>query len=50
MLNRFAYVRPKSLDEAIKHLSSDGARVHAGGPDLLGCLRDHVFDVKKLVR
>jgi len=49
MLNRFAYVRPKSLDEAIKHLSSDGARVHAGGTDLLGCLRDHVFDVKKLV-
>jgi xanthine dehydrogenase YagS FAD-binding subunit len=49
MLNRFAYVRPKSLDEAIKHLSSDGARVHAGGTDLLGCLRDHVFDVKKMV-
>jgi len=49
MLNRFAYVRPKSLDEAIKHLSSDGARVHAGGTDMLGCLRDHVFDVKKLV-
>ncbi len=49
MLNRFAYVRPKSLDEAIKHLSSDGARVHAGGTDLLGCLRDHVFDAKKLV-
>ena len=49
MLNRFAYVRPKSLDDAIKHLSSDGARVHAGGTDVLGCLRDHVFDVKKLV-
>jgi xanthine dehydrogenase YagS FAD-binding subunit len=49
MLNRFAYVRPKSLDEAIKHLSSDGARVHAGGTDLLGCLRDHVFDAKELV-
>jgi xanthine dehydrogenase YagS FAD-binding subunit len=49
MLNRFAYIRPKVLDEAIKHLSSDGARVHAGGTDVLGCLRDHVFEVKKLV-
>jgi len=49
MLTRFAYIRPKSLEEAIKHLSSDGARVHAGGTDLLGCLRDQVFDVKKLV-
>ena len=49
MLNRFSYVRPKSLEEAIKHLFSDGALVHAGGTDLLGCLRDHVFDVKKLV-
>ena len=49
MLNRFAYVRPKTLDEAIKHLASDGARVHAGGTDLLGCLRDHVFNAEKLV-
>jgi xanthine dehydrogenase YagS FAD-binding subunit len=49
MLNNFSYVRPKSLKEAIKQLSSSGAGLHAGGTDLLGCLRDHVFDVKKLV-
>ena len=45
----FSYVRPRSLREAIQHLSSDGARVHAGGTDLLGCLRDNVFGTKKLV-
>src|SRR5512143_3303005 len=49
MLTRFAYIRPKSLDEAIKHLSSEGARVHAGGTDVLGCLRAQIFDVKKLM-
>lgn len=49
MLSHFAYIRPQSLEEAIAHLSSDGARVHAGGTDLLGCLRDHVFDAKKVV-
>jgi xanthine dehydrogenase YagS FAD-binding subunit len=49
MLSNFTYVRPKSLDEAFKHLSSGGARVHAGGTDLLGCLREHVFDASKVV-
>jgi xanthine dehydrogenase YagS FAD-binding subunit len=49
MLTNFSYARPKSLKEAIKHLSSPGAGLHAGGTDLLGCLRDHVFTVKKLV-
>ena len=45
----FSYIRPKSLKEAIQNLSSDGARVHAGGTDLLGCLRDNVFAAKKVV-
>jgi xanthine dehydrogenase YagS FAD-binding subunit len=49
MLANFSYTRPKSLKEAVKQLSSPGAGLHAGGTDLLGCLRDHVFDVKKLV-
>lgn len=49
MLSKFAYIRVKSLDEAIEHLSSPGARVQAGGTDLLGCLRDHVFEAKKVV-
>jgi xanthine dehydrogenase YagS FAD-binding subunit len=43
------YVKPKSLREAIDQLSSGGARVHAGGTDLLGCLRDDVFKTDKLV-
>jgi xanthine dehydrogenase YagS FAD-binding subunit len=43
------YVRPKSLKEAIDQLSSEGARVHAGGTDLLGCLRDDVFKAGTLV-
>ena len=43
------YVRVKSLKEAIRHLSSKGSRVHAGGTDLLGCLHDGIFEAKKIV-
>lgn len=49
MLSNFSYIHPKSLKEAVKQLSTDGARLHAGGTDLLGCLRDHVFEIKKMV-
>ena len=49
LMSNFAYVRPKTIQEAVKHLSSDGARIHAGGTDLLGCLRDEVFGAKKIV-
>lgn len=49
MLSNFTYVRPKSLEETFKQLSSEGAKVHAGGTDLLGCLRDHVFEASKVV-
>jgi len=49
MLTNFSYIRPKTLKEAVKALSSGGAVLHAGGTDLLGCLRDHVSDVKKMV-
>ena len=49
MLPNFDYVRPVSLRDAIKHLSSDGARIHAGGIDLLNCLRDGVLGVEKVV-
>jgi xanthine dehydrogenase YagS FAD-binding subunit len=48
-MSNFSYVRIRSLKEATEHLSSDGARVHAGGTDLLGCLRDNVFGAKKIV-
>ena len=49
MLPNFAYIRVRSLDEAIEHLSTEGARIHAGGTDLLGCLREQVFEAKKVV-
>jgi xanthine dehydrogenase YagS FAD-binding subunit len=45
----FTYVRPKSVREAFQHLSAGGARIHAGGTDLLGCLRDGVFTAEKVV-
>jgi xanthine dehydrogenase YagS FAD-binding subunit len=49
MVPSFSYIRPRSLDEAIDMLSLEGARIHAGGTDLLGCLRDRVFDVTTVV-
>ena len=49
MLPDFRYVRPASLSEAIKELSAPESRLHAGGTDLLGCLRDGVFSARKLV-
>jgi xanthine dehydrogenase YagS FAD-binding subunit len=49
MLSPFSYVRAESLDQAVKHLLSDRAVIHAGGTDLLPCLRDHVLDAGKVV-
>lgn len=49
MLAPFAYSRPRSTDEALAQLATEGARVLAGGTDLLGCLRDRVFGASKLV-
>jgi len=49
MLSNFAYVRAGSLEEAVDQLSSNNARIHAGGTDLLGCLRDGVFTADKVV-
>jgi xanthine dehydrogenase YagS FAD-binding subunit len=49
MLPGFAYIRPASLKEAVRRLGSEGARVHAGGTDLLGCLRDKVFGAERVV-
>lgn len=45
----FTYVRPKSLADAVGHLRSPKTRIHAGGTDLMGCLRDGVFGAEKLV-
>ncbi len=49
MLPNFNYIRPASLSEAVEQLSSPGARAHAGGTDLVGCLHDRVFDAKVVV-
>jgi len=49
MLSNFSYIRAMTLEEAIRFLSEDGARVHAGGTDLIGCLRDDVFKASTVV-
>ena len=49
MLRTFAYVRPASVSEALKQIEGRGAHIHAGGTDLVGCLRDGVFEATTLV-
>jgi xanthine dehydrogenase YagS FAD-binding subunit len=49
MLPKFNYHRAKTTDDALRLLSSGNARVHSGGTDLLGCLRDGVFGADSLV-
>jgi xanthine dehydrogenase YagS FAD-binding subunit len=49
MLPGFTYVRAKSVADGVRQLTAPGTRLHAGGTDLLGCLRDGVFRAEKLV-
>ena len=49
MLPAFSYIRPGTVEEAIKQFSGEGAMLHAGGTDLMGCLRDGVFTARTLV-
>jgi xanthine dehydrogenase YagS FAD-binding subunit len=49
MLPNFSYVRPNTLAEAITHLGTPGSKAHAGGTDLLGCLRDRIDEVQTVV-
>jgi xanthine dehydrogenase YagS FAD-binding subunit len=49
MLPGFTYVRAATVAEGVRQLSAPGARLHAGGTDLLGCLRDGVFTAQTLV-
>lgn len=49
MLSAFDYIRPDTLKDALKHLAEPGAVVHAGGTDLMGCLREHIFDAGRVV-
>ncbi len=49
MLPSFRYIRPRTVAEAVKALAEPGACAHAGGTDLVGCLRDGVFGAKAVV-
>jgi xanthine dehydrogenase YagS FAD-binding subunit len=49
MMKNFAYVKAGSLAEAIKALSRQGAYLHAGGMDLLGCARSEILQVDQVV-
>lgn len=48
-MKNFAYVKAGSVAEAVKALGAKGARIHAGGTDLMGCMRDQIFPVEKVV-
>ncbi len=49
MVPSFTYVRAKTVADGVRQLAAPGSRVHAGGTDLMGCLRDQVFKADKLV-
>lgn len=49
MLPNFNYVRAKSVADAVRQLAAPGTRLHAGGTDLLGCLRDQAVKTDKIV-
>ena len=49
MLPQFSYVRPDTLKDTVKQLKTQGAAVHAGGTDLIGCLREGIMQVDKVV-
>lgn len=48
-MNNFAYVKAGSIQEAIRALDSDKAKLHAGGTDLMGCMYDEILTVEKVV-
>jgi xanthine dehydrogenase YagS FAD-binding subunit len=49
VLPEFSYARPSTLEQAATLLADGRNRAHAGGTDLLGCLRDRVFDARTVV-
>jgi len=48
MLPQLSLARPTTLNEALRLLAG-GARLHAGGSDLLGCLRDGVLEASTVI-
>jgi len=49
VLPKFSHIRPDSLREALNLLDREDVRVHGGGTDLIGCLRDKVFHTDTVV-
>jgi xanthine dehydrogenase YagS FAD-binding subunit len=49
MIGQFTYVKAKSISDAVRELATPKAVIHAGGTDLLGCLRGEVFEAEKVV-
>jgi len=49
MLPKFTYARATSIDNALAILNDRPALIHAGGTDLLGCLRDGIFSADTVV-
>lgn len=49
MLPKFTYVKPRTVAEAVRALGNEGSRVLSGGSDLIGCLRDRVFEAGTVV-
>jgi xanthine dehydrogenase YagS FAD-binding subunit len=49
MLPKFSHLRPATLREALAALDASDARIHGGGTDLVGCLRDRVFTTERVV-
>jgi len=49
MLPNFTYDHATSIDNALAILNDRPALIHAGGTDLLGCLRDGIFSADTVV-
>jgi xanthine dehydrogenase YagS FAD-binding subunit len=49
MIPSFEYARARSVNDAIALLSAPNSRIHAGGTDLLGCMREGIFPVGRVV-
>ncbi len=49
MLPQFSYIRPETVEQAVSNLDAENVAVHAGGTDLLGCLRDRIITSEKIV-
>lgn len=49
MLPKFSHIRPETLRQALTVLEDKDARIHGGGTDLIGCIRDGVFATDTVV-